>query len=151
MKETRNKFSEDQIFEQKIQELAKQGFIIETIRECVFRRQLSSISHIETPGLDFILRSTQSEAELLNAIECDAVFGYLICDIESTEETHNLFHNFPPIVERFTLTSEHIPEHMKKIIENTYKKSIDSFSRETLIQKYNAKGKRFNFSLKSLF
>ena len=116
--------------------------------QCVFEEQLKSLKNFQTPTFEKILLREQSEHDLLSAIENGEVFGFLECDLISSPEAKEKFKNFPPIIKRYTITNENLTETTCNAMCNENKDS-EKFSRETLIQCYNAKGKVQFFS--SLF
>ena len=129
------------IWNEKIADLRNQNIQIEVMWECEFRSILPSITNVRTSDIEFILQARQNRSQLLDGIESGAIFGFLICDLEATDKTEEMFANFPPIVQRHTFTKKDLTPQMERLIEDTYGKSLEGFSRETLVQKFNAKGK----------
>ena len=120
----------------KMKEFEESSFTVEVMWECQFKKLLPSIQSISTPDIGGILSSSQSEAELIRGIETGELFGFLVCDIECSPDAITRFHNYPPIVSRLLVTNEHLTPFMAEEIKRTYEK--ESFSRETLVQRFNA-------------
>ena len=105
---------------------------------CQFKHKLKQLLHISTPSsLDMILQKTQSESDLLNAIANGKVFGLLVCDITCPPEIIEKFHNFPPFVNRRTITEDMLTSFMREQIRSERGNKL--FKQETLIQCYNVK------------
>lgn len=122
----------------KTNDLKSLNIEMEVIWSCEFKRQLPKISKTETPSsLNLILQQNQSESDLLTAIKNGRVFGLLVCDLSCPPEISEKFHNFPPFVNRMTLTEEHLTDFMK---EKLFKeRGVTNLKQETLVQVFNAK------------
>ena len=120
----------------KIEDLRNLDIQLEVMWGCQFRRLLPSIQTTPTPGLDGILYSHQSEADLIGAIRNERVFGLLVGDLKCSDEVIEQFHNFPPFVKRMELRNEHLTEFMKEKIR--LERGDEDFRQDTLVQVYNA-------------
>ena len=105
--------------------------------ECDWKRKLSQLQNIETEIPNILRRDT--EESLLNMIREDKTFGFLTCDIECSENlASELSANgflFPPVIDRQTLTEEHFSDYMTMRMKQEKQK----LSKETVVQKFNAK------------
>ena len=126
----------DFIWQQKIKEVAQCGEV-EVMWECRFKTLLETIRNMETPTFPDILKNRQTESDLLAAIINNKVYGFIVADIESDEKIVERYHDFPPVVKRFTVTEEHVLPWMHDLIKEKYGKA--GFERVTLVQCFNAK------------
>lgn len=121
----------------KVEDIKSLEIELEVIWECQFRKQLKCITNVPTPStLDMILQKSQSECDLLAAIQEERVFGFLVADLKCPQKVIEKFHNFPPFVKRMKLTNENLTEFMSDKIKN--ERGDENFKQETLVQVYNA-------------
>ena len=127
---------QDFVWRQKMKDVSQCGEI-QIMWECQFDKLLNQISQMETPSFPDILKRKQKESDLLEAIRLQKVFGFIVCDVVSDTDVTTHYHDFPPVVKRFTVTEEFVLPWMKNCIKNKY--NSEQITRPTLIQCFNAK------------
>ena len=129
-------FTKLERWNRKKQYLQQKGRLI-TIRECQWKRQVTSVDHIETT-MGRIL-NTDTESTLLKAIEHNKIWGFAVCDIETPEEVRREMTSagflFPPVIRRMEVDETMMSEYMKKRFMQEHKKMNVS----TVVQCFNAK------------
>ena len=95
------------------------------------------ITFAKCPGSDTINR-VQSENDLLEGIENETLYGFLCCDLTSSDATIEKWKKFPLLLKRMTVTFEHLSPSMQKQLE-IEKPGETKFERETLVQCFNVK------------
>ena len=127
----------DTHFRLKMRVIQEQQYEFEIMWECQFDKMLTKIQNTETPLIPDILKSNQTERELLNGIREGRLFEYIVADVHTPEHIADKLNNFPPIIKRATITAEHLSEYMKSRIK-LEKPNLKKFERETLVQCFNA-------------
>jgi hypothetical protein len=122
----------------KVKDIKMLGYNLEVIWECQFDKLLNSMQNIETPLIPQILKTNQTEIDILNGIKSGRLFGYIICDVQTPDHIAETLTDFPPIIKRAVLTKNHLSEYMKLRVKME-KHDLNNFKRETLIQCFNAK------------
>ena len=84
-----------------------------------------------------MLRDTESS--LLEAIQKEEVFGFIVADIETPEEVIDSFGSFlfPPVVQRFDVKSDMLSDYMRAVCQQEGQ-DIDS-QEPTIVQSYHGK------------
>ncbi len=107
--------------------------------ECRFDILLSEITaNPPATSIPDILKSKQTEEDLLDGIREGRLYGFIVCDVWSPPEVIEALHDFPPIIKRMELTDEHLSPYMRDRIYTNNPK-MKSFKRTTLVQGFTAK------------
>ncbi len=129
----------DQSWVEKKSDIGQQGFNLEVMWECQFDKLLPQLAN-STPetSITDILKTKQTEFDLLEGVASGRLYGFMICDVESPPSVVKEMASFPPIIKRMTVTDEHLSEYTKSRV---YAESPNrrKFERETLVQCFNAK------------
>ena len=105
------------------------------MRECTWKNIKKTAQFTKTEIPRIMLKD--KEASLLEAIQNEEVFGFVLADVITPDSIIEQFGSFlfPPIVRRMDLNETHLSEYMKDVIEEDGK----SFNHNTLVQTYNCK------------
>jgi hypothetical protein len=123
----------------KVKDIETLGYSLEVIWECQFGNLLESIQDIETPLIPDILKTNQTELDIITGIKAGRLYGYIICDVHTPDHIAETLVDFPPIIKRAVITEKHLSEYMRlrvKLEKPNLK--IEDFKRETLVQCFNA-------------
>ena len=102
--------------QKKYQKLVKEGCKVYVMKECIWKRQLSSHAHIKTKMPRILLQD--NESTLLHAIKTGEVFGFAICSVRTPDHLLKKYQDagflFPPVVKRQVLTEDLLSPFMKE-------------------------------------
>ena len=128
----------DERWEEKREFLHKHGKLI-SIRGCQWKEQKKSmgLKHFSTHDLPLIMNNYGTEEIILNGIQNDNLFGFIVADVSTPDHVMKeiLPINFPPIIIRGDITEDHLSDYMKRRVEDRGYK----LPQTTLMQVYNAK------------
>ena len=127
----------DPKWEAKKRDIVSQGYQLEVMWSCEFHKIRKNVT-IDSKLFPGIFKTNQTEESILKGILDDSLFGFIIADISSTEKSREAWREFPPVLRKITITKEHLPDHMIKLLESE-NPGIDKFERETLCQVFNGK------------
>lgn len=122
----------------KKEDIMRQGYKLEYIWECEFDLLVPTISHICTPDIPEILKTRQTENDIITGIKLGKLFGFIVCTITSSPNVIKKFSQFPPIIKRLKITDQHLTPFMTTQVK-LEKPNLKTFERETLVQCFNAK------------
>ena len=107
------------------------------MHECQWKKKIKKVENLPTE-IGSILKN-DSEKSLIRSISNGGVYGFLVCDIECSDELAEKLSSggflFPPVIERQTLTEEHFSDYMKLRFQTEQRK----MEKSTVVQKFNAK------------
>ena len=133
-----NPGKEDETWLRKKSDIIRMGYQLETIWGCEWAELRKSLINIPTPRFPKILHIENSEDDILRGIRDGSLFGYLICDIKSSQTVIDKWKNFPPIIKRQKLDASFVSQETFNQIHSEYGSTSD-FKRTTLIQCFNDK------------
>ena len=109
------------------------------MRECTWNKMKCEINFPATALPRILLKDT--EASLLEAIQNESIFGFVLCDVETPEEIRSQFGSFlfPPIIQKMEIDESYLSPYMLNIAE----KEGQKVKRTTLVQTYNCKQQLF--------
>ena len=103
--------------------------------ECIWKIKVAQLGSLKTTSFYNILQKRCTEEELVEGIRTGNLFGFVMCDINSTQEfidkTAHL--NFPPIIQNMEVEQSMLSPYMLERCKNR------SFPIRTLIQTFNGK------------
>ena len=116
--------------------LAQVGEVI-IMRECQWKKMKAEIVSCSTEMSRIF--ENDNESSLLQAIQTEEVFGFIVADVETPQNVIDSFGSFlfPPVIKRLKIKSEMLSPYMKQLCDqeliNIEKKD------ETIVQTYNGK------------
>ena len=105
-------------------------------RECEWFRELAAMETKPETEMARILEK-DNEQSLLQAIQSNSIFGFAVCDVESSDEFLNKYKDFlfPPVIKHETITNDHVSGYMQRRVTEEERK-LDF---KTVVQVYNGK------------
>ena len=113
------------------------GYVLDVCWSCELDDRIKSLKGKDSKFLPGIFNSIETESDLRNGIENGSLYGFIFCNLSSTEETIKKWEKFPPILKRMTVTYEHLSQSMKDQLK-LEKPEETKFERETLVQGFFA-------------
>ena len=106
------------------------------MRECDWKKILPQVQDTPTK-FPRILYPCESMATLLQGIRDNSLYGFLMCDVEGSDELVEELAkvNFPPIFTKMEMTQDHLSDYMKARYESRSKK----LKQVSLIQTFRGK------------
>ena len=86
----------DDKFLRKRSDILKLGYQLEEIWSCQFRKLLPQLRSLESKNFPGIFKREHTETEILKGIKNGNLFGYIITDINSSEDIIEKWKDFPP-------------------------------------------------------
>ena len=111
--------------------------MIKYVYECQWKKQRDEFENLETKTIPLILKPKVSDDEILESIEADELYGYLLVDIETPENLIESMSNFPPIIKRQVITNDLLSDYMKDRYQKRHPND-PNLKRETVIQCFSA-------------
>ena len=117
----------------KKRDLESQGKLI-VKRECEWFRELAAMEHKPETEMPRILEK-DNEQSLLEAIQAGSIYGFALCDVESSDSFLEQYKNFlfPPVIKHETITDDHVSGYMQRRVTEEERK-LDF---KTVVQVYN--------------
>ena len=119
----------------KIEDLEKMGTVI-VIWGCQWKELLPRVRKMKTKIMPHILENTHTDDEILQSIQNDQLFGYILCDIITPAHLQDEMKNFPPLIKRQVITEDFLTPYMAERFDKRYKGK--TLKQETVIQCFNA-------------
>ena len=127
----------DKKWQAKKNDILQLGYELEVFWSCGYKELLKKMKNIESSFLPRIFQPTASQNEIIDDIKNGKIFGFVLCDLTSSQVTVEKWNDFPPCLKRLTIENAHLTPEMKQQIIYE-KKDVESFKRETLVQCFNA-------------
>ena len=117
----------------KKQDLKSQGKLI-VKRECEWFRELAMMETRPETEMARILEQ-DNEQSLLEAIQAGSIYGFAVCDVESSNEFVEQYKDFlfPPVIKHEIITNDHVSGYMQRRVAEEERK-LDF---KTVVQVYN--------------
>ena len=125
-------------WERKKRDILRLGYVFDVIWECEWNTLVRDVDRMDTPLLHDILKKNQKEADIVNGIRSERLFGFILCDIESPPDVIEKMRDFPPIITRQAIDESNLSPFMKEQIKLEHPE-LKKFKRETLVQCFSAK------------
>ena len=121
------------IWSLKKRDLESQGKLI-VKRECEWFRELASMETKPETEMARILEKDDEES-LLEAIQAGKIYGFAVCDVESSDAFVEQYKDFlfPPVIKHETITNDHVTGYMQRRVAEEERK-LDF---KTVVQVYN--------------
>ena len=106
------------------------------MRGCKWKKQLSKIRGLPTPGFPDILNTFSKEKQIISGIQKDELFGFIVADVQTPPEVLEKIKelNFPPIIHRQKIDESMVSGYMFERCQDRERK----FPQETLVQTFHA-------------
>ena len=100
---------------------------------CKWKVEVAQLGHLKTSSFHNVMQRRCTEQELIDGIARGDLFGFLMCDVTSTDDfiKAKLHLNFPPIIQNLEVEEDMMSPYMRSRCKNR------SFPIKTLLQTFN--------------